>query len=64
MTQASATINVIWVRGILEKMNIENIVLKSNDSQKDDEIDELGKNPIIIFADNQKVIKLPNNLVF
>ncbi len=52
MSQASAAINVMWARGILHEMNIEGTV-----PQK-------VKNRIIIYADNQGVIKLANNPIF
>jgi hypothetical protein len=54
MSQTSAAINVMWARGILKEMNIEDIVLSNKKVE----------NPIIIYADNQGAIKLINNPIF
>ncbi len=54
MSQASAAINVMWARGILKEMNIEDTVPSHQKME----------NPTIIYADNQKAIKLANNPIF
>ncbi len=56
MAQASAATNVMWARGILNEMDIQGTVSEKTDT-KDDQ-------PIIIYADNQRAIKLTNNPVF
>jgi hypothetical protein len=53
----NAVTNVMWARRILNKMNIQSIVLEKTDLDEDNQL-------IIIFSDDQKVIKLINNFVF
>jgi hypothetical protein len=50
MDQASAAINVMWARGLLNEMNIERTMP--------------GKNSTVIYANNQGAIKLANNSIF
>jgi hypothetical protein len=50
MGQANAVINVMWTRGLLNEMSIERTMSE--------------KNPTIIYADNQRAIKLANNSIF
>ncbi len=47
--QTSATINVMWARGLLNEMSIDDTVSDSS---------------IVIYADNQRAIKLVNNSIF
>jgi hypothetical protein len=51
MNQISAVINVMWARGLLNEMNIDDTVSEKNQST-------------IIYADNQRTIKLANNSIF
>jgi hypothetical protein len=49
MNQTSAIINVMWARGLLNEMRIDDIV---------------SNNSTVIYANNQKAIKLVNNSIF
>jgi hypothetical protein len=51
MNQASTIINVMWARELLNEMSIEKTMSEKNQST-------------IIYADNQKTIKLINNSIF
>jgi hypothetical protein len=51
MSQISAVINVMWARGLLNEMSIDDTVSEKNQST-------------IIYADNQRAIKLVNNSIF
>jgi hypothetical protein len=51
MNQASAVINVMRARGLLNEMSIDDTVSEKNQST-------------IIYADNQRAIKLANNSIF
>jgi hypothetical protein len=50
MNQANAVINVMWARGLLNEMSIDETMS--------------GKNSTVIYADNQEAIKLANNSIF
>ncbi len=50
MNQTLAVINVMWAKGLLTEMRIDDTVS--------------DKNSTVIYADNQKAIKLVNNLIF
>jgi hypothetical protein len=50
MNQAFAIINVMWIKDILNEMSIQKSMS--------------GKNSTIIYANNQKTIKLINNSIF
>jgi hypothetical protein len=50
MSQASAVINVMWARELLTEMRIDDTIS--------------GKASTVIYADNQRAIKLVNNLIF
>jgi hypothetical protein len=51
MSQISAVTNVMWARGLLTEMRIEESISDKNQST-------------IIYADNQRAIKLVNNSIF
>ncbi len=51
INQASAVINVMWARELLNKMGIDDTVSRKNQST-------------VIYADNQRAIKLANNSIF
>jgi hypothetical protein len=50
MSQANAVINVMWARGLLNEMSIDETMS--------------DKNSTIIYEDNQEAIKLANNSIF
>jgi hypothetical protein len=49
MSQTSAIINVMWAKELLNEMSIDDIVSNSS---------------IVIYANNQRIIKLVNNSIF
>jgi transposase-like protein len=54
----------MWTREILNKMNIERIIFTSQRIKTESTVLKKMKNSIIIYADNQRAIKLVNNSIF